>query len=128
VRAKQHQQAAHHLDGIADEHDLAFGQGIGKSAHEGRQDHIEKGKHWHQRGLLPLGCTPGPQQRHGTHEKRVVGQRRKELGRHDRVETALHRGLFFAVLRIRSANAGLFGRVSGRQRVISRRKCHNFEL
>jgi len=37
VHARQHGETAHHLDGVADEHDLALGQRVGKSAHKGRQ-------------------------------------------------------------------------------------------
>ena len=36
VRAKQHQQATADLDGVAHEHDLALGPGIGISPHKRR--------------------------------------------------------------------------------------------
>jgi len=79
VVAKQHQQAAHHLDGIADEHDPALGQRIGKGADKGRQHHVEQGEHGDQGGTLPFGRTAGAQQLHGCDEQGVVGQRAEKL-------------------------------------------------
>jgi hypothetical protein len=58
VRAKQHHQAAHHLDGVADEHDFALGQASANAPTKRRQHHIEQRKHGHQGGALPLGAPP----------------------------------------------------------------------
>ena len=56
VVAEQHHQAAHDLDRIADEHHPPLGQGVGKGADEGGQDHVEQREHGHQGGALPLGA------------------------------------------------------------------------
>jgi hypothetical protein len=117
VRAEQHHQAAHHLDRVADEHDLALGHGVGEGAHERRQHHVEQREHRHQ-CRAPARSGPGRlQQFDGGDEQRVVGQRREELRRHDGVETALHpvrgRG-------IRRADARQISAVSKRHGVISR--------
>jgi hypothetical protein len=91
MRAEQHHQTADHLDRVADEHHSPFGQGVGKGAHQWRQHHVEDGKDRHQCRALPFGRSRAPHELDRHDKDRVVGQRRKELGRHDRVETALHR-------------------------------------
>jgi hypothetical protein len=61
---------------VADEHDLALGQGVGKCAHEGREDHIEQRKHWHQRcACCHSGAPLARSSATAPHEQRVVGQR-----------------------------------------------------
>ena len=74
VGAKQHHQAAHHLDGIADEHHFALGHGVGKSPHQRGQHHIKHRKNRHQRGTFPLGTARYPDQLHRSDKKRVVSQ------------------------------------------------------
>ena len=97
--AKEHEQTADDLDAVAHQHDLAFGVGIGKSAHKRRQNHIKQREHRHQRGLLPLGRLRAAQQLHGSYKQGVVGQRAEELRRHDGEKSALHPVVFwFAVL------------------------------
>ena len=91
VTAEEHHQAAHDLDRVADEHHLALGQGVGEGAHQRRQRDVEDGEDGHQRRALPFRGSCGAQQFDGSNEKRLVGQRREELRRHDGVETALHR-------------------------------------
>jgi hypothetical protein len=92
VHAQQHQQAAHHLDGVADEHHLALGQAVGEGADEGRQQHIEEREHRHQAGALRTAGVERAQQFHRGDEQGVVGQRAEELRRHDGVEAFFHRG------------------------------------
>jgi hypothetical protein len=104
VHAEEHQQAARHLDGVADEHDLALGPRVGKRTDEGREHHVEQGKERHQRGALPLGRAACAQQFDRSHEQRVVRQRTEELRRHDGVEAALHGDDF--VSRCASAEGG----------------------
>jgi len=90
VRAKQHHQAAAHLDEVRQEHHLALGHGVGKCAHHRGQHHIKQRKHGHQGGALPLGLAGAAQQLDGRHKQRVVSQRAEKLRRHDRVETFFH--------------------------------------
>jgi hypothetical protein len=90
VRAEQHQQAAQHLDRIAQEHHPPLGQGIGKGAHEWCQHHVKQREHGHQCSALPLGGAVAAQQFHGGDEQGIVGQRAEKLRCHDGVETALH--------------------------------------
>jgi hypothetical protein len=72
--AEQHRHAADHLDRIADEHDVAFGESVGERAEPGRQDHIEQREDRHQCGPLPFGAATALDQLHCRHEKRLVGQ------------------------------------------------------
>ena len=88
--AKEHHQTAHHLDGVADEHDLTFRSGVGKRAHKRRQHHVKQGEHGHQSGALPLVSATGANEFNSRDKQRVVGQRAEKLGRHDGVKTALH--------------------------------------
>ena len=77
--AKQHEQTAHDLDEVADQHDPALGHGVGKGADKRRQHHVKQGKHGHQGGLLPLRGVAGAQQLHGGYKQGVVGQRAEKL-------------------------------------------------
>jgi hypothetical protein len=54
VRAEEHHQAACHLDQVREEHDLALWHGVSECADEGREDHVEKGEHGHERRPLPF--------------------------------------------------------------------------
>ena len=88
--AKQHHQAADHFDGVADEHDLAFGPRVGKGPDKRCEDHIKQCKHGHQSCALPFGTTTDADEFNGCNKERIVGQRAEKLGRHDGVKTALH--------------------------------------
>jgi hypothetical protein len=90
VSAEQHHQAADHLDGVRDEHHAPFGHGIGKGAHQRREDHVEQCEHRRQRRHVPGRGTRGLEQFDGRHQQRVVSQRAEELRRHDGVETFFH--------------------------------------
>ena len=93
MHTPQHQQAADHLDRVADEHHLTLGPRVSKSAHEGREDHVKQRKQRHQRCRLPARRLLRAQQLDGHHKERVVRQRAEELRRHDGVEAALHGGV-----------------------------------
>ena len=88
--AEQHQQAAHDLDRVRDEHDRALGHRVGEGADQRRQDHVEQREHRRQRRDVPRGRAAGPQQLDGGDEQCVVRQRAEELRRHDRVEAFFH--------------------------------------
>ena len=88
--AKEHHQTARHLDGVADEHDLAFGSGVGKGTHKRRKHNVKQGEHGHQSSTLPLCAATDANEFNSRDKKRVVGQRAEKLGRHDGVKTALH--------------------------------------
>ena len=90
MRPPQHQQAAQHLDGVADQHDPPFGHGIGKRPDKRGQHHVKQGKHGHQSRLLPLVRPRTAQKCDRGNEQGIVGQRAEKLRRHDGIETALH--------------------------------------
>ena len=69
---------------------IALGLGICIGTHKRRQNHIEKGKHGHQGGTLPLGVALGAQQLNRPHKQGIVSQRAEKLRDHDDVETLLH--------------------------------------
>ena len=79
MRTKQHHQTADDLDAVAEQHDLALGLRVRVGPDEGCKNHVEQGKHGHQRGLLPFGCPAAAQQLHRAHEQGVVCQRAEEL-------------------------------------------------
>jgi hypothetical protein len=77
-----------------------LGKASANAPTNGCQHHVEQRKHGHQRGTLPFGGATGAKQFYGGDKKRIVGQRRKELGRHDGEKTALHGLLFMALVKL----------------------------
>ena len=59
VVAKEHEQTAHDLDGIADEHDAPLGQRVRKRTHKRRKQHVKQREHGNQSGTLPIWGTAG---------------------------------------------------------------------
>jgi len=88
--AKQHEQAAPHLDEIAHQHDASLGHGVGIRPNKRRQHHVKQGKHGHQGSLLPFRSVAGAQQLHGGYKQGVVGQRAEKLRCHDGKKAAFH--------------------------------------
>jgi hypothetical protein len=92
MQAEQHAQAAYDLDRVADEHDAALRNGIGKRADERREHDVrEDEEHLQHRGL-PAWRVQILEQGDRCKEKGVIGECGEELRRQDRVEAAIHPG------------------------------------
>ena len=90
MHVEQHQRAAEDLDRVGDQHHATLRHRIGERADERREHTYETTKLCFSAGVIHAGSCSSPQQRDRGDQQRVVGERRKELRRHDGVEAGFH--------------------------------------
>ena len=90
MASKEHQKATEGLEAVGDEHHAALGHGVREYAPPGRETHVAHHEEELQKRRHPVRSLQIGQKRDGGDEKRIVGERRQKLRRHDRVETSIH--------------------------------------
>ncbi len=90
MHREQHQRAADDLDRVGDQHHATLGHRVGEGADERREDDIRDDEALLQRRGHPCRLVQLAQERDGGDQERIVGERRKELRRHDGVKAGFH--------------------------------------
>jgi hypothetical protein len=93
VNVEEQEEAAGDLDRVADEHDAPLRHRVGKGADEGGQGNVGHGEEELEQGLIARRRLHLAQGVDGGDQEGVVGQRGKELRRHDDEETEGHPGV-----------------------------------
>jgi hypothetical protein len=89
----EHHRATDDLDRVRDQHHVPLRHRIGECADERGEDHVGDDEALLQRRRHPRRLVQLAQQRDRGNEQRVVGERREELRRDDRIEAGFHRAL-----------------------------------
>jgi hypothetical protein len=100
----EHHRAANDLDRVGNEHDAALRHRVGERADHRREDDVRDDEALLQRGRHPCRVVELAQQRDRRDQQGLIGERREELRRDDRVEAGFHRAFgadrgFFRALR-----------------------------